>query len=379
MLSTRSTLNGLDTMLADIERLVTVESPSSDLDAVARSAAAVAGLLAERLGTEPETVVIDGVTHLRLRFGSGPRRILLLAHHDTVWPLGTIERLPFAIRDGRMTGPGCFDMKTGLVMAIHALAIVAQRDPAALDGTTLLVTGDEEIGSPTSRGLIEEEATGCRAAFVLEAAGDGGAFKTGRKGVSSYHIRITGRAAHAGLEPENGVNAAIELAHQIIRVGEIADAAVGTTVTPTLAAAGDTRNTVPAHATVFVDARTSTTAEQRRVDDAIRGLTPVLDHAVVEVEGGPNRPPMDRASTAPLFSRAQRLAAELGLPPLLQATVGGGSDGNFTAGVGVPTLDGMGAVGGGAHAESEHVLIEEIPGRVELLAALIADLAGADE
>lgn len=377
MLPTRSTLEDLDTILADVERLVTIESPSSDLDAVARSAEAVAALLVERLGTGPETVVIDGVAHLRVRFGSGPRRTLLLAHHDTVWPLATIERLPFQIRDGRMSGPGCFDMKTGLVMAVHALAHVAQRDPALLDGVTLLVTGDEEIGSPTSRALIEAEAIGCQAAFVLEPAADGGAFKTGRKGVSNYLIRITGRAAHAGLEPEKGVNAGVELAYQMIKVGEIADASVGTTVTPTLASAGDTRNTVPAHASVFVDARTRTAAEQRRVDDAVRALTPVIGEVALDVEGGPNRPPMDPASAAPLFTRAQRLAAELELPPLRQASVGGGSDGNFTAGVGVPTLDGMGAVGGGAHAESEHVLVAEIPGRVELLAALISELGGA--
>ena len=198
-------------ILADIETLVRCESPSSVPDAVAKSADLVAAVGHQHLGTAPELIVLDGCPHLRWRFGSGPARVLVLAHHDTVWPLGSLETHPFGITDGVLRGPGCFDMKAGLVLALHALAVLG-----VPDGVTLLVTGDEELGSPSSRGLIEAEAAGCRAALVLEASADGGALKTARKGVSLYQVRAVGRAAHAGLEPERGVNATVELAHQEI-------------------------------------------------------------------------------------------------------------------------------------------------------------------
>jgi glutamate carboxypeptidase len=260
-------------------------------------------------------------------------------------------------------------MKAGLVLALHATA--ALRDPS---GVTILVTADEEIGSPTSRELIEAEGAGCAAALVLEASADGGAVKTERKGISMYRVRAIGRAAHAGLEPERGVNATIELAHQLLAVTGIADASRGTTVTPTVLSAGRTVNTVPAEGWFDVDVRVWNAAEQARVDAAMRALRPVLDHARLEVAGGPNRPPLDASASASLFARASELALELGLPPLASAAVGGASDGNFTAGVGTPTLDGLGAVGGGAHADSEHVLVAELPGRAALIAALVADL-----
>lgn len=375
---TRSLPLDLDTMVADIGRLVSVESPSGDLRAVRRSAEAVSALIGERLNAIPETVVLEGVAHLRLRLGTGPRRIVILAHHDTVWPIGTLERLPFASRAGRLTGPGCFDMKTGIVMGIHALAQIQAVDPASLDGVTLLITGDEEVGSPTSRALIEQEAAGCRVALVLEAAGEQGALKTERKGVSNYRLIVTGLASHAGLEPEKGVNAAVELAHQIVRLGEISDPAAGTTVTPTKASAGDSGNTVPAHASVLVDVRARTVEEQLRVDAGIRSLDPLLPGASLEIEGGPNRPPMEHSNAAELFDRARVLFERLGFGALRQASVGGASDGNFTAGIGVPTLDGLGAVGGGAHADGEHVLVDEIPKRTALLAALILDVNGTD-
>jgi glutamate carboxypeptidase len=358
-------------MLADIEALVTCESPSADLSAVAASADLVGRLGTERLGVSPERIVLDGRAHLRWRLGAGPPRVLLLCHHDTVWPLGSLSRRPFEITDGVLRGPGCFDMKAGLALALHAAASLA--DPA---GVTILVTGDEELGSPSSRTLIEAEAAGCAAALVLEASADGGALKTERKGVSLYEVRAHGRAAHAGLEPERGVNATLELAHQLLAVAAIGDAGRGTTVTPTLMAAGTTTNTVPAAGQFAVDVRVRDSAEQNRVDDAMRALRPVLDGARLEVTGGPNRPPLESGASAALFARAAELAATLGLPPLTCAAVGGGSDGNLTAGVGTPTLDGLGAVGGGAHADDEHVLIAELPRRAALLVALIADLIG---
>jgi glutamate carboxypeptidase len=362
----------LNELLADIEELVTCESPSADLGAVAASAGVLARLGERRLGAAPQRIVLDGRTHLRWRFGTGPRRVLVLGHHDTVWPLGSLARLPFSVEGGVLRGPGCFDMKAGVVMALHALAALPG-DPG-LDGVTLLVTGDEELGSPSSRELIEQEAAGCRAALVLEASADGGALKTERKGVSLYQVRALGRAAHAGLEPERGVNSTVELAHQILAVSALVDPAAGTTVTPTLLSAGTSSNTVPAEGGFAVDVRVRDAAEQQRVDVAMRALRPVLPGARLEVTGGPNRPPLPAPASAALFDRAARLAADLGLPPLTSAAVGGASDGNFTAGVGTPTLDGLGAVGGGAHAEDEHVLVDALPGRTVLLSALLADL-----
>ncbi|HEV6953521.1 MAG TPA: M20 family metallopeptidase [Promicromonospora sp.] len=357
----------LDDMLDDLRALVECESPSSDQDALARSADLVADLGTRLLGAEPERLGI----HLRWRLG-GPTRVLVLAHHDTVWPLGSLRTHPFGVTDGVLRGPGSFDMKTGLVMALHALASLGDRT-----GVTLLVTGDEELGSPSSQALIEDEARGADAALVLEASADGGALKLERKGTSIYEVVLTGRAAHAGLEPEKGVNASVELAHQVLAVAALGDPGLGTTVVPTVAAAGTTRNTVPATASFAVDVRARTVAEQVRVDTALRALEPVLPGAAVTIEGGINRPPLERALSADLFARAERLAADAGLPPLTGVAVGGASDGNFAAGVGTPTLDGLGAVGGGAHADHEHVLVDRIPDRTALLRALLVDLLPA--
>ncbi|HJQ04597.1 MAG TPA: M20 family metallopeptidase [Nocardioides sp.] len=357
-----------DQLVSDVERLVRCESPSEDLDAVARSADVVAELGTERLGVAPERIVIDGRTHLRWRFGR-PTRVLVLGHHDTVWPLGSLATHPFSVVDGVMRGPGCFDMLGGVAMAIHAIAALPDRD-----GVTLLVTGDEEIGSPSSRTLIEDEARGCAAALVLEAAGPGGALKTERKGVSYYEVTITGRAAHAGLEPERGINAALEAAHQMTLIAALGDPSLGTTVTPTRVEAGTTPNTVPAAARFAVDVRVREEHEQQRVHAAMQGLRPQHAGARVDVAGGPNRPPLAGSASAALYARACTLAEGLGLGPLSSVAVGGASDGNFTAGMGTPTLDGLGAVGGGAHADDEHLLVAELPRRTRLVAALLTDL-----
>jgi glutamate carboxypeptidase len=369
------TAAALPAMLDDIERLIRCESPSADLEAVARSAHLIARIGEERLGAAPEHIEIDGRSHLRWRLGSADPdapRVLVLAHHDTVWPVGSLATHPFSIEGGVLRGPGCFDMLTGLVMALHALGgmRLAAGGPGAV---TLLVTGDEEIGSPSSRALIEEEARGCRAALVLEAAGDGGALKIGRKGVSLYRVEIEGRAAHAGLEPEKGLNATVELAHQVLAVAGFGDAAMQTSVTPTIAASGTTTNTVAAYAEFSVDARAFTVDEQERVDRAMRALTSVTG-ATLTVHGGINRPPLEPRAAEPLLARAQAVAARLELPEPVGTVVGGASDGNFTAGVGVPTLDGLGAVGGGAHADHEHTLVDEIAPRTTLLAELIRDI-----
>lgn len=358
----------LDDIVETIRRLVVCESPSDDHAAVRASADVAAELGEQLLGVSPERITIEGVSHLRWQFGGAPR-VVLVTHHDTVWPLGTLDRLPFAVSDGVLTGPGCFDMKTGLAMALHAVAALDDRD-----GVTVLVTGDEEVGSPSSRALIEESARGARAALVLEASADGGALKLERKGVSLYELVAHGVAAHAGLEPEKGVNASLELAHQLLAVATLGDPSTGTTVTPTAAASGTTSNTVPARASFKVDVRASTAAEQARVHNAMTGLAPVLAGASLELRGGVNRPPLEAAASAWLFDRAAAAAERLGLAPLSGVAVGGASDGNFTAGIGVPTLDGLGAVGGGAHAESEHVVVSEIVPRTLLLLELVRGL-----
>ncbi|WP_179398171.1 M20/M25/M40 family metallo-hydrolase [Demequina lutea] len=372
----------LGAILDDAQRLMSCESPSDDLAAIARSADVVAEVVGARLAeaglpSTPERIVVGGCTHLRWRFGGGGR-VLILTHHDTVWPIGSLATYPIHITGGVLSGPGCFDMKVGLAQAVHAIAALAQKaGPAAVAGVTLLVTGDEEIGSPTSRGLIEDEARGAKAVFVLEAAGPDGSLKTARKGASVYGVDVIGRAAHAGLEPEKGINSVVELAAQIPVIAALADTDHGTTVTPTRLRADTTVNTVPAHARLDVDVRATTAAEQHRVDHGMRSLESTLSGSRIDVSGGITRPVMERTNTAHLFSRATTLADSAGIHPLHAIAVGGASDGNLTAGMGVPTLDGLGAVGGGAHAADEHVVIEHIPHRTALVALLIADtLAG---
>jgi glutamate carboxypeptidase len=364
----------LPLLLADLRQLVETESPSTDLDALARCAQIVATLGQRRLGQPPEILRVAGQPHLRWRLGLEPRKILVLAHFDTVWPTGSLARHPFRIQDNIIAGPGCFDMKAGLVMALHALA--ATELTAA--GVTFLATSDEEIGSPTSRSLIEAEAEDKTAVLVLEAPTSDGALKTERKGATGAVLHITGRAAHAGLEPDTGANAAIELAHQVLAIAALGDARLGTTVTPTVLSAGTTANTIPAIASAAVDIRVRTTAEQDRVKAAMAGLRPVLADTSLAIEWGRCRPPFEHIHSEALFALAQRLARPLGLT-VTEAAVGGASDGNFTAGLGLPTLDGLGAAGGGAHADSEHVLVDSLVPRTQLLWALLDHLAHTPE
>lgn len=361
----------LPQMLADLQRLIEVETPSHDLAAVARGAQVVADLVDERLGRRPETIVVQGCTHLRLDLGSGPRRVVLLCHQDTVWPHGTLERLPFRADDGVVRGPGSFDMLTGLVMGIHAVALLEED---RRDGISILVTGDEEIGSTSSRDLILETAAGAAGVLVLEASAPGGALKVGRKGGGIYTLRVTGRAAHAGLEPEKGVSALLELAAQLPSITGLADPAAGTSVTPTRFSGGTTTNTVPGEATVAIDTRARTMAELERVDAGLRALRPTLAGAGLSLEGGINRPPLERPLAEGLLAEYTRLTRELGLPVPDAVEVGGCSDGNFTAGAGVPTLDGLGAVGDGAHAEHEHAVVAQIAPRTAVLAGLVSTL-----
>ncbi|MET8828209.1 M20 family metallopeptidase [Streptomyces sp. NPDC004610] len=358
-------------MLADLEELVGCESFSADHAALARSAATVGALGTRLTGAEPDLIVLDGVSHLRWTFGTP--RVLLLGHHDTVWPTGSLRTHPWSVTAGTARGPGVLDMKAGLVMLFHALASLP-----SLDGVCVLINGDEETGSTTSRQLIEETARNCAATLVLEpAADDRGTLKTARKGASRYDVEIHGRAAHAGLEPHRGINASVEAAHQILALAEIgADPALGaTTVTPTLLSAGSARNTVPARARVSVDVRVPSTAAQDRIDTVIRNLTPRTPGARLEIVAGARRPPMEPGSSTELFALAAEIAADLGQGPLHGVAVGGVSDGNHTAAAGCPTLDGLGAVGAGAHADNEHIYIDRLIPRTRLLTELITRTA----
>ena len=359
-------------MAEDLDVLVSAETPSEDLAACAAGADAVDALGERLLGQRAERVVVDGRTHLRWRWAPGPggRAVALVGHYDTVWPLGTLARWPFSVDvgAGTATGPGCFDMKAGLVQMFHAVAALADRA-----GVELLVTADEEVGSPTSRGLVEEAGRRADAALVLEASA-AGALKTGRKGAGMVRVDVTGLAAHAGLEPHLGANALLGLTYVVQALDALGRPDAGTTVTPTVARAGTATNVVPASAVVEADVRVLDPAEWDRVEAAVRGLAPVVPGTGLEVWAELNRPPLPVASSAPLFALATVLAEGLGLPPLESTVVGGASDGNLTAAVGCPTLDGLGAVGDGAHAEGEHVLLAAMPQRAALVAALVENL-----
>ena len=358
-------------MVAVLKRLVTAETPSNDPELIAAGMRLAAEVIEEIIGVVPELLDVRGRPLLRVRGEDGG--VLVLCHFDTVWPAGTIARWPFTVTDGRATGPGAFDMKAGLVQALFAM-----RGLADVNGITLLVTSDEEIGSPASQAFIEDEARRARCVLVLEP-GLGARVKVARKGISMYKLSITGRAAHAGLEPERGINALVELAAQVPVIAAISNTGVGTTVTPTRSHAGTVINTVPAAAEVDIDVRAWSIDEQQRVDAAIRSLTPTLPGALLAISGGINRPPLEERRSTALVQLVEECAASLGEAPLGTARVGGASDGNFTGAIGVPTLDGLGAVGDGAHAEGEYVEVAMMPGRAALLRALLARiLAGAD-
>lgn len=359
-----------DVFLSDTADLVGIESPTADPAACAVALDRFVELAAQRTGRRAELVTVDGRPHALIR-PEGPTTVLLLGHVDTVWPLGTLARWPLTVDGDHVTGPGVFDMKAGLAMGLHATAAVG-----CPDGIGMLVTTDEETGSATSQALIEEVARGCDAVLVLEPSAPGGAVKHVRKGVSLYRADITGRAAHAGLEPEKGINALMELAAQVPAVAALADPALGTTVTPTVAAAGTTMNTVPAEAMFRIDARAAHTAELDRVRAALAAVRATLPGARVEVSHLGTRPPLEARRSATLLARHDAVRERMGitLPP--PAASGGGSDGNFTAGVGTDTLDGLGAVGDGAHAEGEHIRLQATLAGTQLLAGLLADLLG---
>ena len=359
----------LDAMLADLGTLVSCESPSRDIERLQAHAQLLSALMERMLGSAPTLIDSPVGPHIHWRGGNDPK-VLILGHHDTVHPAGTLARLPFAVSNGKATGPGVFDMKAGIVQAIYAVASL--EDSSHVE---ILLSADEEIGSHASRALIEERAIACGSVLVLEPSADGGALKIGRKGTGTITLSIEGRASHAGLEPEKGINSLVELATLIPQIIAIADESKGTTVTPTLASAGTADNVVPALTTCAVDIRVAVPSEKPRVESAFAALRLQHPEARLVVSGQIGRPPMHESAAAGLFPIAASIAKRIGINSLDGVVVGGGSDGNFTAAVGVETLDGLGAVGGGAHGDTEHVLVDTMPQRAALLAGLCQELS----
>ena len=359
----------LDAMLDDLQLLVSCESPSKDINQLREHASLVSSLMTRLLGSAPDIIDSPVGPHIHWRGGPDPR-VLILGHHDTVHPVGTLASMPFVVEGDIARGPGIFDMKAGIVQAIYAVGALHDRSHVEI-----LLTADEEIGSHASRALLEERARACGAVLVLEPSADGGALKIGRKGTGTITLAIEGRASHAGLEPEKGINSLVELAALIPQIVSIARPEIGTTVTPTLASSGTADNVVPAHTTCAVDVRVAIPEEKPRVEAAFAALRPQHPDAKLTIGGQIGRPPMHESAASELFAIAERVALEIGLSDLSGVVVGGGSDGNFTAAVGVQTLDGLGAVGGGAHSDSEHIVVSTLPTRAALLAGLCQELS----
>lgn len=360
-----------------LRRLVEIESPTGD---VAANLAA-AKLLEEALATvsgNVERIPAPGLgEHLIARIPGehrGGPPLLVLGHMDTVHPVGTLERMPFAVDNGKIRGPGIYDMKSGLAIAVAALRLLAARGSAPASDLSLLITCDEERGSPHSWDTIEAAAKASRAALVLEPSAPGGAVKSRRKGVSGYELTVRGRSAHAGIEPEIGASAIHEIARQICRIYELADPAEGTTISVGVIEGGTTENVVASLARCTVDVRFWTGAEADRVDRGLRALRPVDTVCELDLQGGINRGPLEKTeASAGMFATARRLAARLGFE-IDEKSTGGGSDGNITAAAGCPTLDGLGPDGGGAHTLQEHILLDDVPRRIGLVAALFANI-----
>jgi glutamate carboxypeptidase len=368
-------------MVSTLRRYVEQESPSGSAEAVASLVALIASDFAAIGGRvrlhRPggRSAQYGPVLQVDFAGSRGSPRVLLLGHTDTVYPLGTLKAMPWRERGGRLCGPGVFDMKGGIVQALFALRAMLERGP--LPGTvTLLLVPDEEIGSPASRPFTERLALKSSAVLVLEpAAGAEGACKTSRKGIACYTLRVHGVAAHAGLDFERGASAIVEAAHQVAAISALSRPAKGLTLNPGVISGGTRSNVVADFAEVLVDVRFFTALQAARVDAAIRKLRPRDLRCGLEVDGGVERGPFERSKqTVRLYRMAAQAAGELGFE-LAEAAVGGGSDGNLTAALGVPTLDGLGAVGDGAHAAHEFAVAREMPGRSALLAALITSLA----
>ena len=365
-------------MLDHVRQLVTQETPSSDKARLDAFAEFLAGRL-RAVGAAVETIPnAQRGNHLRARFAApnadpNAQPALILCHFDTVWPVGSLATHPFRVEDGKAYGPGIFDMQSSLMLAEYALRAVTDLQLTLPRPVTVLMTSDEEVGSRTSWALIEEEAKQSTYVLVMESPLPGGVLKTRRKGSGGFTIAVTGRAAHAGVEPEKGINAIVELAHQAVKLHAMNDFVTGSTVTVGVMRGGTVSNVVPASASAEVDCRIWSKEEGDRIEAEIRGLQPVLPGAQLTITGGWNRPPLERKVTGALFEKAQIIGRKLGLE-LAEGGTGGGSDGNITGALGIPTLDGLGVPGHGAHADHEHIEVDQIAGRAALLVALLLEL-----
>lgn len=369
-----------DWVLETTESLVALESPTTDKAAVDRCGAALAARLEAIGGRVTRLTRPDRGDHLRVEFGPAEaghyqgKQILLLGHFDTVWPVGQLDRMPLIRSGGRLHGPGVFDMKAGIAIAMLATRALLEAGPTIDHRIVMLWTTDEEIGSASSRAAIEDEALRSRAVLVLEPSLPGGAVKTARSGCGSYRLMVRGVAAHAGIEPQKGASAVQELAHQILRVNALQDLDRGISVNVVQVSGGLRSNVIPDEARATVDVRVRTAAAAAGIDAAFRALRSVDERTTVEAAGGIDRPPLERTDRVErLYKEARNVAREMG-QELAEGGTGGGSDGNFTAALGVPTLDGLGAIGDGAHALHEHVDIETLPDRAALVAGLITKI-----
>jgi glutamate carboxypeptidase len=360
-----------------LEELVRLESPSLDKGALDTLATLLAGRLRD-LGAAVEIMANPhGGDHVVGRFDrkSDLRPALVMGHFDTVWPRGTLDRMPFRLDDdGRAFGPGVFDMKASLAIVLAVIAELRQDWASVPRPVWVLLTSDEEIGSPTSRGLIEQLAGECAYALVLEPALPDGGLKTSRKGVGRFRLEVEGKAAHAGVAPQDGRSAIVELAHQILNLETLQDLSAGTTINVGVIEGGTTANVVPARAAAEIDVRVASAPETARILAALGSLVPASEGVTLAMSGSINRPPMERTpAIAALYEQARAIGRPLGLE-LAEGSTGGGSDGNFTAALGVPTLDGLGARGGGAHADHEHILVDSLTERAGLLLGLLQSL-----
>ena len=361
-------------LIDTVETLVRLESPTTDKAAVDRCGDELAARLTAIGGRVTKLPRADRGDHLLAEFGCGASQVLLLGHFDTVWPVGQLERMPLVRREGKLHGPGIFDMKAGIAIGMLAARALAEAATPMSRRIVMLWTTDEEIGSASSRTAIEDEARRSDAVLVLEPSLPGGALKTSRKGCGGYEVIVTGVSAHAGIEPQKGASAVHELAHQILRIDALQDLARGISVNVVQASGGVRSNVIPDEARAVVDVRVPTSDAAAAVAAAFANLQPVDPRTTVTAVGGVDRPPLERTdAVARLYGQAREIAQELGVD-LREGGTGGGSDGNFTAALGVPTLDGLGAVGDGAHALHEHIDVEALPVRAALLAGLLARL-----
>jgi glutamate carboxypeptidase len=363
-----------DRMVETIRELVEIESPSDNKPAVDRIAAFLAPKFEGLGGRAQFHRSNDFGDSLQIDFGGGANRqpVLLLGHYDTVYPLGTLASMPCEIEDGRLRGPGVLDMKSGIALMFHAIEALRAWHGALSRPVTVFLVSDEEVGSHSSRAITEALAKQSAGVLVLEpAAGLRGAVKTARKGVGEYRLRVKGVAAHAGLDPGKGHSAILELSRQIAAVSKLNNLRQGLSVNPGVIQGGTRTNVIAAEASVGFDVRIKRAKQAAGIDRKLRSLKAFDKHCQLEVTGNINRLPMERtAGVAALYNKAQEIARQLNWK-LAEAAVGGGSDGNFTAGIGIPTLDGMGGVGEGAHAVHEFIVISELPRRALLLAGMI--------